>query len=232
MKGHPEFFDSEQDFVTEMVQKWERENPQPTVSFPTQPKVRYQTLLIHNGGSIVVDPYSSHDVVLTVAIDGDEAQITINFGELKKLVNLLQEMQGQMKKSVRWASNSMNAERNHQRKYNRWLEKRAEIVKSAQQFYQHAQSTQKAKSRQNSPKSVTYSVLQRKNYEGKICYAVCASYPNYKNGMPIEVGGREKWMFSTPEEAYQDAERRALQDNEQDMIATVDYNNDFGGNHD
>lgn len=231
MSIHPQFFDSEQEFVTEMVQKWELENPHPTVAFPTRPKVQHQVLLIHNGGSIVVDPYSTHDVVLTVAIENDEAQIILNFGELKQLVNALQQTQSQVKKSVHWATNSMGAERNQQRKYQQWLKERAEIVAKAQEFYQHAQSTQKSKSGANSPQSVTYSVICRKNYDGEICYAVCASYPNYKNGTPIEVGGSERWAFWTSEAAYQDAERRARRDNEQGKVATVDYNNDFGGHH-
>jgi hypothetical protein len=54
-----------------------------------------------------------------------------------------------------------------------------------------------------------YSIRKRKSYDGKDCYAVVVSMPEYRGGEFIEVGGTpEKWVFWTADEAYADCERR------------------------
>lgn len=54
------------------------------------------------------------------------------------------------------------------------------------------------------------SVKRKVNPAGLTCYAVMVSSPTYKDGQPVEAGGRDRWLFWTYEDALSDCHRRAL----------------------
>lgn len=68
----------------------------------------------------------------------------------------------------------------------------------------------------------TLSVKQKYNPSGLTCYAVMVSNPTYKGGQPIEAGGRDRWLFSTYQEALADCERRKQAYNQQGITVTIE----------
>jgi hypothetical protein len=232
MSIHPQFFDSVDEFVAHRVTQWEQENPHPVSNIPAMPdKPESQFVPLQQGnGFIVVECRDTADITITIQKRQNPVTVSIQQPALDELIEALMYVLAESEELHKWRSQYKPLAAEHNRKVTYWKQEREKVVQECIAAYEALQSPENAKNGQNSVKAVTYSVIRRKSYDGKPCYAVCASYPHYMDGQPIEVGGMERWVFWTPEEAYQDAERRARLDVQQGKVVSVQYNANFGAN--
>lgn len=229
MQFHPQFFDSVDEFVAHRIAQWEQDNPYPDKNIPTMPaKPESQFIPLQQGsGFIVVECRDNSDITITIQKRQNPVTVSLHQPALDELIDALMYVMAESEELHQWNSQYKPLVAARDRKITYWRQERERLVQESIAVYEALQSSENAENGQNSVKAVTYSVRQRKSYDGKPCYAVCASYPHYRNGEPIEVGGLERWVFWTPEEAYQDAERRARLDVQTGKVVSVNY----GGNH-